>query len=137
MSGLQPYKEALMLLRGNWDGKTALMKAAYRNATSIVTALLEKGANVDAQSIQAKETALMFSARRGHVDTARLLVEANANVDLKDVLGRTAWNCARQNGHDRKLDAVLGPVSGRQQILRRMQHEEDVDEIMIYMNDMF
>lgn len=121
----------------NWDGKTALMKATYRNATGIIRALLEKGANVDAQAIRSRETALMFAAKRGHVEAATLLVKAHANVDLKDDLGRTAWNCARQDGHDRKLDAVLEPVSGKQEVLKRMQHEGDVDEIMMYMNEMF
>ena len=63
------------------DDATALMSAA-QNDEQVVRALVEAGANLEAQ-MKSGHTALMLAAESGHEQAARDLINAGANVDHK------------------------------------------------------
>ena len=65
------------------DGPDALLEAARSGNRARVSALLDRGADVNAQS-RYGVTALGFAAERGHFDVVRLLVERGARVDVAD-----------------------------------------------------
>lgn len=71
--------------------------ASYGN-TAFINQLIEKGANIDAQS-RDKCTALYLASQSGHSGTAAMLIGAGANPDLKCSDSNTALHAAVLNGH--------------------------------------
>ncbi len=65
-------------------------------STDIATALVERGANVNAVNEQGV-TALMIAAARGNIPMIGLLLEAGANPALASKAGKTAIDIAREN----------------------------------------
>jgi hemoglobin len=63
----------------------------------VVRALVEAGANIEAQDNVKRCTALHMAARRGHVEIAEALLDCGANIEARDSLGETplrrAVNC--------------------------------------------
>lgn len=81
------------------DGKerTALMYAAYENATPVMNLLLgDYCASVDWTDARGR-TALMYAASRNQVDAVNLLLQYDADVNAKDENGRTALMYAIYN----------------------------------------
>ncbi|MGZ8536860.1 MAG: ankyrin repeat domain-containing protein [Flavisolibacter sp.] len=70
-------------------GYTALIIAAYNNQTTIVSILLNAGANPDSQDL-AGNSALMGASFRGYPEVAELLLNAGANPDLRNEQGAPA-----------------------------------------------
>ncbi|CEJ87492.1 hypothetical protein VHEMI04432 [[Torrubiella] hemipterigena] len=62
-------------------------------------ALLESGADIDAEDHVGGATALTHAAWFGKEKTVRLLLDWGANVDLRDRNGRTALHWAAQSGY--------------------------------------
>jgi ankyrin repeat protein len=64
-----------------------------------VTALLDKGANVDATD-DFDRTPLMMAALGGHREIVKNLIDAGAELDATAKYGQTALQFARQGGHE-------------------------------------
>lgn len=96
----RPAVEAL-LEKGaevNRPGWTALHYAAAAGSNEIVRLLLDKSAYIDAESPN-KTTPIMMAARGGHIYTVKLLLDEGADATLKNELGLTAIDLARNHGH--------------------------------------
>ena len=77
----------------------ALYFAAQRNATEIVTLLLELGADPESHHDPYKGTPLIIAAGNGHLESARLLLDAGAEVDAPAEQGATALGVAINNNY--------------------------------------
>jgi uncharacterized protein len=75
------------------DGNTVLIIAAAAGRALVVTALLDRGADVDAKNRQLW-TALMKAADKGHVEVVKALLKSNADVRAADAKGATALQLA-------------------------------------------
>ncbi|CDK30407.1 ankyrin repeat domain-containing protein [Candidatus Babela massiliensis] len=73
------------------DGKTALMRASYKNYQKTVHLLIEREAEVNAQDHHGV-TALMMAVDAGHKDIVKTLIQSGADPDIKDDYGNTALN---------------------------------------------
>lgn len=66
---------------------------------SVVHALLQSGADVNACDGKSRTTALHMAARRGHLETAKALLLCGAKIDARDTKGdtplRRALNCRK------------------------------------------
>ncbi len=96
----KPAVEAL-LEKGaevNRPGWTALHYAAAAGSNEIVQLLLDKSAYIDAESPN-KTTPIMMAARGGHIYTVKLLLDEGADATLKNALGMTAIDFARNHGY--------------------------------------
>jgi ankyrin repeat protein len=97
-AGNKPAVEAL-LAKGaevNKPGWTALHYAAAIGNNDIVQLLLDKSAYIDAESPN-KTTPIMMAARGGHIMTVKLLLDEGADATLKNNLGMTAIDFAREH----------------------------------------
>jgi quinoprotein dehydrogenase-associated probable ABC transporter substrate-binding protein len=65
-------------------------------STDIATALIERGADVNAVNAEGV-SALMIAAARGNIPMIGLLLEAGADPNLKSKAGKTAIDIAREN----------------------------------------
>jgi len=79
----------------NRPGWTALHYAAAIGNNDIVALLLKKSAYIDARSPN-KTTPIMMAARGGHILTVKLLLDEGADATLKNDLGLTAIDFAKQ-----------------------------------------
>ena len=75
--------------------------------------LLEEGAYIDAASPNGT-TPLMMAVRYGQGDVARLLVEEGADATLKNELGLTALDFARQADRADMVELIAQAVRRRQ-----------------------
>jgi quinoprotein dehydrogenase-associated probable ABC transporter substrate-binding protein len=101
------------------DGLTPLMIAAGQTSpaegamfvpgstrpTDIANLLIERGANVNAQS-KSGVTALMIAATHNNPPMIGILIEAGADVTLKNNLGQTAADIAERNGNLEAQQAI-------------------------------
>lgn len=78
------------------DKWTALMHAVNKRSFDFVDRLLRARANVN-QLERDGWTALHFAAAYGHIAIARLLIEAGADVTIKNNVGLTPIDVAKQN----------------------------------------
>ncbi|MHA7602310.1 ankyrin repeat domain-containing protein [Alicycliphilus sp. T452] len=100
----------------NKTGWTPLHYAASgttAEAKAMVALLLEESAYIDAASPNGT-TPLMMAVRYGSGDVARLLIEEGADPTLKNDLGMTAIDFARQADRADMVDLVAQAVRRRQ-----------------------
>jgi ankyrin repeat protein len=71
---------------------------AIRSSPETVRALIDAGADVNAQTMHG-ETALMYAAYRGHADLVTILLNAGAYPDFKNMNGETALIIGRKRNH--------------------------------------
>lgn len=84
-----------------------LWEAARAGDTAAVTALLDKGADVNAK-FRYGATALFKAAERGHADVVKLLLARGADVSVKDTFyGATAMTWALDQKHVEVVRALL------------------------------
>lgn len=76
--------------RDNNLGQTALIKAAYKGYVQMVRLLIDKGADISAESRMTKNNALNWSVIQGHTNIAKLLIAAGADINFIDREGRKA-----------------------------------------------
>jgi ankyrin repeat protein len=82
-------------------------EAVRRGDLAAVTALLDKGADVNAR-FRYGATALFKAAERGHTEIVKLLLARGADVTVKDTFyGATAMTWALDNGHVETIRALL------------------------------
>lgn len=80
-------------------GQTALMKAAYRNHYGAVEILLQHNASLVEQIDKDGWSALTYAATQGNEVLIKLLIQYGADIHLKDKLGRSIAENAREHGH--------------------------------------
>jgi ankyrin repeat protein len=88
------------------SGWTALILACFRGHDTIVTQLIQAGANIHAKGEDSK-TALMHTCAGGHEVVVSQLIEAGVNVDAKDEDENTALMEACTKGHARIVKQLL------------------------------
>lgn len=127
--------EPRALARGDAQGMTPLMWAAWLGHVPLLQRLLERGADASAQDSRGA-TALMLAAERGHLEAARLLVgtagpdergealrhavgagrlelmvwlldEADAALEYGGTDGKTPLTCATLGGHAALAEELL------------------------------
>jgi ankyrin repeat protein len=74
-------------------------------STDIATALIERGANVNAVNAHGV-SALMIAAARGNIPMMGLLLEAGADPKLKSAAGKTAIDIARDNLNEDAVKSI-------------------------------
>ena len=76
-----------------------MFEAVRKGDAAAVTALLDKGADVNAK-FRYGQTALFKAAERGHVDVVKVLLDRGADVKVKDTFyGATATSWALDHSH--------------------------------------
>lgn len=84
-----------------------MWEAVRKGDVTLVTALLDKGADVNAK-FRYGTTALFKAAERGHTEVVRVLIARGADVSVKDTFyGATALTWALQNKHVGAVGALL------------------------------
>ncbi|MGE0024548.1 MAG: quinoprotein dehydrogenase-associated putative ABC transporter substrate-binding protein [Hyphomicrobium sp.] len=78
------------------EGAKEIERRQGLRSTDIASALIERGANVNAANTHGV-TALMISAARGNIPMLGLLLEAGADPNLKSKAGKAAIDIARDN----------------------------------------
>jgi ankyrin repeat protein len=74
-------------------------------STDIATALVERGANVNAANVHGV-TALMIASARGNIPMLGLLLEAGADPSLKSKAGKMAIDIARENLNEDAVKSI-------------------------------
>ncbi|ROT81857.1 putative serine/threonine-protein phosphatase 6 regulatory ankyrin repeat subunit A-like [Penaeus vannamei] len=89
------------------NGWTPLHEAAYSGHTSVVTALVTRGATVNGKT-NLGSTPLHFAAQEGHEAAAEELIVKGADVNAKDKNGYTPLHLAAFNGHTAMVEMLIG-----------------------------
>jgi quinoprotein dehydrogenase-associated probable ABC transporter substrate-binding protein len=94
-------------------GEGAIFLPGSTRPIDLARELMQKGANVNAQS-KSGVTALMIAAARNVAPMIGLLVQSGAKLDLKQVQGKTAADIAEQNGAQAAAKALrlIGKATG-------------------------
>jgi ankyrin repeat protein len=79
----------------NRGGSTALQDAALGGDPETVALLLDRGARIDERNPESEATALMIAASLGRSSVLAILLQRGANPTLRDRLGRSALDRAR------------------------------------------
>ena len=112
MLGLQKFfLFSLLALLFTQDPKQALndqlFEAARKGDAATVTALLDKGADVNAK-FRYGQTALFKAAERGHASVVKVLLDRGADVKVQDTFYRaTAMTWALDNDHTEVVRLLL------------------------------
>ncbi|CAG9467671.1 unnamed protein product [Pedinophyceae sp. YPF-701] len=85
--------------KDEWGGKTALHAAAANGSEDVCLALLQAGANVNAQN-ESGNTPLHWACLNGHVGVVRLLMAKGGNPTVCNSADRTPVDEALSGGHD-------------------------------------
>ena len=84
--------------RGEEDGDTCLMTAAWNGHLAICRLLIDKGAQLEAKDSDGR-TPLHYAALHGHVDIVCLLCDRGANVEARNKWKETPLHYAAKHGH--------------------------------------
>ena len=94
----QLIQEGQDVNRGNSEGWTPLIEAAYNGHDQVVRELIRAGADVNGRG-NSKLTALHCASISGHSNVIKTLTEAGANINVQDVDGVTPLMSAAVHGH--------------------------------------
>ena len=81
--------------KDSYNGQTALYKAAWWGRDSIVSILIQHGADLNIQTNYGR-TALYLSAGSGHNEVTTTLIEAGANLNIQNNEGKTPIQVANE-----------------------------------------
>jgi ankyrin repeat protein len=102
---LSPF--ALLAQNPKQELNDQLFEATRKGDATAVTALLDKGADVNAK-FRYGTTALFKAAERGHLEVVKVLLARGADVSVKDTFyGATAMTWALDNKHVEVVGALL------------------------------
>lgn len=117
-NGLAEVSELLLPLTKNIDARekynksTPLINMARWGKVSTVKALLDKGADMNAQDTQGW-TALMWAAKDNYQDIVNLLLGKGADFKIKNRFGNTALKLARKEGN-REIVQMLEKAAAKE-----------------------
>lgn len=101
-------RDPALLQAHSTDGWTPLHLAAFFGHADLATALLDRGAQIDARSTNAMQnTPLHAAAAGGHVALVQLLAKRGADVNARQQGGWTALHSASQAGNRDMVEALL------------------------------
>ncbi|WP_265923146.1 ankyrin repeat domain-containing protein [Cupriavidus nantongensis] len=83
-----------------------LREAAARGDAAQVSALLARGASIDARDAQGR-TALLLATHHNRVEAARVLIDAGADVNAQDAIHDSPYLYAGARGHNEILRLAL------------------------------
>jgi len=90
------------------DGWTALHLAAFFGHAELASALLDRGAQVDARSTNSMQnTPLHAAVAGGKLEAVKLLLNRGADVNASQQGGWTALQAAAQNGNREMVEVLL------------------------------
>ena len=84
-------------------GSTPLLKAVTHKDSSLVLALLNKGANINATDEQSKRTPLLYAIERDLNEIASILIQQGADPNVPNYLGHTPLHRAASKPSSNKL----------------------------------
>ena len=97
----------LMIAAGQTSpAEGAMFLPGSTRPTDIARGLIDRGADVNAQSINGV-TPLMIAATHNNAPMIGMLIDAGADVSLKNKLGQTAAEVAEKNGNLEAQQAIL------------------------------
>ncbi|KAI5247576.1 Pfs, NACHT and ankyrin domain protein [Aureobasidium subglaciale] len=108
-------------------GETALYGASVHGHVETVRALLDHGANVDAQNLMGK-TALDAAASKGHLQVVELLVTHTLRVNVSKGYYESALEAAAHHGHLRVVEYLLDKVDYKNIKMNRSRTGADVGQ---------
>lgn len=89
----------------NQPGWTPLHYAATGGHLELIQLLLEESAYIDAESPNGT-TPLMMAARYGSAKATQLLINEGADLQIRNQLGLTAWDFAKQGNRPDALEII-------------------------------
>ncbi|EFR02758.1 ankyrin repeat protein [Nannizzia gypsea CBS 118893] len=129
---LKTSSEAQLFLHGrDREGKATLICAAEGKSPSMVSLLLEHGADVNAVDLNGRSP-LMEAALWGRLDTVKLLLENAADKGLQDTENHSAIDLARPTQRNRRerytrSGGDLSPLCSREPLVREDTFKRDID----------
>ena len=92
--------------RANTCGRSALHRAAEEGHLDVITALIERGADVLSSQLNG-QCALYSASAGGHAELVAALPASGAAVEQRDLLGATPLIAACEGGHLAACNALL------------------------------
>ena len=87
----------------------ALRQAVINRKAQLVIALIERGADVNCQTLYGKSTPLHFAIIWGHNEIVKILLEHGAKTNIQNCLGETAFHsaCLFKSIENRKINKQI------------------------------
>lgn len=92
--------------QADFDGETPLHAAVRAGSATIVSELLDRGADPNRAALYGV-TPLMLAAAHGRTEVATVLIQRGANPNARDLFGKTALHDAALRSNRRLTDALL------------------------------
>lgn len=89
----------------DWEGYTALMKAARNGHVAVCQALLDGRADVNKMN-SIGNTALHLACLNGYKDVVHLLINSGSDVNKRNIYGQTPSHCGASKGHVPVLEVL-------------------------------
>jgi uncharacterized protein len=113
------------------DGWTPLHLAVFFGHPALASALLDRGAPIEARSTNAmRNTPLHAAAAGGDTASVKLLLERGADVNATQHAGWTALHSAAQNGNRELVETLL--AHGAQVNLRAENNQSALDLALLH-----